>query len=77
MSTINMPGFTAALSLEKTTFRYVSGQVESVTRRAAGMVPSLVLPPWSRCQWPCYVDHHGDCVCPGLGPPPPHGTFGL
>ena len=77
MSTINMPGFTAALSLEKTTFRYVLGQVGSVTRRVTEMVPSLVLPPWPRCPWPCYVDHHGDCVCPNPGPPPPHGTFGF
>ena len=78
MSAKNMPGFTAALSLEKATFVYVSQPAESAGRGVGGIVPSLVMPPWApACPWPCYVDPHGDCVCPTGGRPPPHGTFGL
>ena len=50
MSTMDTPGFTAKLSLEKATSRYVSRQVGSITRRVTGMVPSLVLSPWPRCR---------------------------
>jgi hypothetical protein len=65
---MNMPGFTATRSLEKTTHKYASAQVGSVTPRATGMVPSVVQSPWSDlCSWPCWVDKHGDCICPDLG----------
>jgi hypothetical protein len=78
MSATSMPGFTAALSLEKANFRYVSRQAESASRGVRGVVPSVVMSPWApRCTWPCYVDEHGECVCPMGGPLPPHGTFGL
>jgi hypothetical protein len=74
---MSMPGFTAMLSLERTTYRYVSANARMVTQRVTGVVPSAVLPNRPLCWWPCYTDHHGDCVCPTTGPLPPQGTFGL
>ena len=76
MTAKNMPGFTAGLSLKGAMFRYVSRQAGSTSRGVSGIVPSLVTPPWApHCSWPCYVDNHGDCVCPTVGPPPPFRTF--
>jgi hypothetical protein len=77
---MNMPGFTATRSLEKTTYKYVSAQVGSVNPPVTGMVPSVVASPWSDlCWWPCHVDKHGDCICPdGYGALPRYGTgFGF
>jgi len=65
---MNMPGFTAALSLPKkthwkTTYRYVSEQVGAVNRGVTPVVPSLFTFTHADCQWPCRA--FGTlCVCP-------------
>jgi hypothetical protein len=73
---MSMPGFTAMLSLERTTYTYVSGKAGMVTQRVTGVVPSAVLPYRPLCWEPCFYDNYsGICVCPpgtgGYTPPWP------
>jgi hypothetical protein len=61
---MSMPGFAATLSLERTAYRYVSGQAGSATRGVTRVVPSLFISPWApQCPWPCRVIDHW-CICP-------------
>jgi hypothetical protein len=64
MRKTTMPGFTAALSLTKTSHRYSFAQVWPADRGVTGLVPSLLIPPRAPdCPWPCRVINH-TCVCP-------------
>lgn len=61
---MSMPGFTAMVSLEKTTYRYVSGTARMVTQEVTGVVPShLFYDPKALCLPPCYMER-GVCFCP-------------
>jgi hypothetical protein len=64
MGKMSMPGFTATLSLERTSGGYVWRQVGSANRGVTGVVPSLYTSPRApECLWPCRVINH-TCVCP-------------
>ncbi|MGF6641396.1 hypothetical protein OKW39_008613 [Paraburkholderia sp. MM6662-R1] len=64
---MSMPGFTAMVSLEKATYRYVSGTPRMVTQGVTGVVPSLHLfyDPKApvTCDWPCRMVG-SVCFCP-------------
>jgi hypothetical protein len=52
---MGMPGFTAMLSLERTTYRYVPRRARMVTQGVTGVVPSALLPTSTKCWFPCYT----------------------
>jgi hypothetical protein len=66
---MNMPGFTAALSLaktahRKTAYRHVSDQLGAVNRGVPVVVPSLFIATHAPdCPFPCRVINNW-CVCP-------------
>jgi hypothetical protein len=60
---MNIPNFTATLSLKKTTLRHASPQALPASRGHTEVVPSYISPWKPQCLWPCWIVGRF-CICP-------------